>query len=420
MVDCREKSAVEIPGIEEGQALDLTLSRRKPVLADLPVPRILPSMKWLPFLLFIAASTFVIAGDGPDLPLVDLSGQTERHVMIAEGTPETYQGHPTTLLMPDKKTIFAVWCINHGGAAGPMAKSSDGGLTWTRLDKTLPPAYATHQNCPSIYRMVDSGGKARLWVWSAALGKRSGPGMPSIMSEDDGTTWKEMPPLGFPCVMTFSSVVRLQDGRYLGLYHKGPDGADKAPLEVLQTITADGGFTWSEPKVVASVEGRNPCEPFVFRAPDGQELCCLMRENTHKGRSLMMFSGDEGESWSTPLETPWGLSGDRHIGVHLEDGRWIFAFRDMAPESPTRGHFVAWVGTYDDLKKGKPGDYRIKLFHSHAERVSDCGYPGVELLPDGTIVATTYVKYAPGPEKHSVVSTRFKISETDAMAKNTE
>jgi hypothetical protein len=30
-------------------------------------------------------------------------------------------------------------------------------------------------------------------------------------------------------------------------------------------------------------------------------------------------------------------------------------------------------------------------------------------------VATTYVKYAPGPEKHSVVSTRFKISETDAM-----
>ena len=195
------------------------------------------------------------------------------------------------------------------------------------------------------------------------------------------------------------------------------EGADRAPLGVFQTITADGGFTWSEPKLVAAVEEKNPCEPFVFRAPDGDELCCLLRENTHKGRSLMMFSQDEGESWSAPVDTPWGLSGDRHIGVRLEDGRWIFAFRDMAPESPTRGHFVAWVGSYEDIKSGKGGDYRIKLLHSHADRVSDCGYPGVELLPDGTLIITTYIKYAPGPEKHSVVSTRFKIAETDAMVK---
>jgi len=368
--------------------------------------------------IFTCLLTFpATAGDAPDLPLVDLSGDKDRHVIIAYGTEETYQGHPTTLLMPDRKTIFAVWCINHGGAAGPMAKSENGGLTWTRLDKTLPPGYSTHQNCPSIYRLVDSEGKARIWVWSAALGKRGGPGMPSIMSEDEGETWKEMPPLGFPCVMTFSSIVKLKDGRYLGLYHKGPEGADKSPLAVFQTITADGGFTWSEPALVAAVEGKNPCEPFVFRAPEGNELCCLLRENTHKGRSLMMFSQDEGKSWSTPVDTPWGLSGDRHIGVPLEDGRWIFAFRDMAPESPTRGHFVAWVGTYDDIKSGNGGDYRIKLLHSHAERVTDCGYPGVELLPDGTLVITTYVKYAPGPEQHSVVSTRFKIAETDAMVK---
>jgi hypothetical protein len=316
--------------------------------------------------------------------------------------------------MPDGRTIFAVWCINHGGAAGPMAKSTDGGLTWTRLDDRLPPGYATHQNCPSIYRLVDASGKARIWVWSASLGKRGGPGMPSILSEDDGATWREMPPLGFPCVMTFSSIVPLKDGRHLGLYHRGPGGADKAPLEVIQTITADGGFTWSEPRVVASVEGKNPCEPFVFRSPDGSELCCLMRENTHKGRSLVMFSKDEGATWSTPTDTPWGLSGDRHIGVALPDGRWIFAFRDQAPQSPTKGHFVAWVGRYEDIRAGRGGDYRIKLLHSHAERVSDCGYPGVERLPDGTLVVTTYVKYRPGPEKHSVVSTRFRIDETDA------
>ncbi len=241
--------------------------------------------------------------------------------------------------------------------------------------------------------------------------------MPGVMSEDDGLTWKETPPLGFPCVMTFSSVVKLKDGRYLGLYHVGPDGADRPPLEVLQTITSDGGFTWSKPEIVASVKGKNPCEPFVFRSPDGDELCCLMRENTHKGRSLMMFSRDEGKTWSTPIDTPWGLTGDRHMGTQLADGRWIFAFRDMAKNSTTWGHFVAWVGTYDDIKNGRSGEYRIKLLNSHAKGIRDCGYPGVELLPDGTIVATTYIKYDDSKKKHSVVATRFKISETDSMLK---
>jgi hypothetical protein len=361
----------------------------------------------------VSLLTFFSGAEEPDLPLIDLSGESDRQVLVAEGTEKTYQGHPTTLLMPDGKTMFCVWCINHGGAAGPMAKSEDGGKTWVRLDETLPPGYARHQNCPSIYRLVDPSGKERLWVFSAALGKRGGPGMPSIMSEDAGKTWKEMPPLGFPCVMTFSSVTRLKDGRYLGLYHKGPDGRDRAPLEVLQTITADGGFTWSKPKVVAAVAGKNPCEPFVFRSPDGKELCTLMRENTHTGRSLMMFSRDEGETWSKPEDTPWGLSGDRHIGVKTSDGRFVFAFRDQAPGSPTKGHFVAWVGRYEDIKESRSGQYRIKLLHSYAKRKSDCGYPGVELLPDDTIVFTTYIKYRPDLKKHSVVSMRLKLAETD-------
>ena len=344
------------------------------------------------------------------LPVIDLSQQTDRQVMIAEGTKEVYQGHPTTLLLPDKQTMFVVWCINHGGAAGPMARSEDGGLTWTRLDDQLPAGYATHQNCPSLYRLVDAAGQERLWVFSAALGKRGGPGMPSIMSEDSGATWKEMPPLNFPCVMTFSSIVRLNDGRYLGLYHKGPDGADRAPLEVLQTITADGGFTWSEPRVVAAVEGKNPCEPFVFRSPEGNQLCCLMRENTHKGNSLMMFSEDEGVTWSTPVDTPWSLTGDRHYGTYTADGRLVICFRDKAIGSSTHNHFVAWVGTYDDIVQGKEGQARLKLLH-HYGRPGDTGYPGVELLEDDTIVAATYVKYRDDAAKNSVVSVRFRLDE---------
>ncbi|QDT78861.1 BNR/Asp-box repeat protein [Gimesia maris] len=359
--------------------------------------------------LFLMTNTLPVSADDK-LPLIDVSGQTEQHSVIAAGTPQVYQGHPTTLLLPDQKTLLAVWCINHGGSAGPMARSEDGGKTWNRIDERLPAGYSTHQNCPSIYRMIDPKGKARLWVFSAALGKRSGPGMPSIMSEDNGATWKEMPPLGFPCVMTFSSMVRLKDGRYLGLYHRGPDGKDRSPLVVLQTISADGGFTWSKPQVVAEVAGKNPCEPCVFRSPDGNQLCCLMRENTHKGNSLMMFSNDEGATWTKPVDTPWGLTGDRHKQVFTQDGQLVICFRDQAPGSSSRGHFVAWVGTYDDIVNGRDGKYRVKLLHHHG-RTGDCGYPGVELLPDGTIVATTYVKYRDNKDKNSVVAVRFKLDE---------
>ena len=35
------------------------------------------------------------------------------------------------------------------------------------------------------------------------------------------------------------------------------------------------------------------------------------------------------------------------------------------------------------------------------------------VLEDGTIIATTYIKYKPGKEKHSIVSVRFKLSDTD-------
>ena len=294
-----------------------------------------------------------------------------------------------------------------------MARSTDGGKSWRRLDDRLPAGFTKHENCPSIYRMTDPRGRERLWVFSAWIG-RFGPPMPSIMSEDGGRKWKEMPPLGdaFHCVMTFSSIVRLSNGAYLGMFHRGPEGADRSPLEVLQTVTADGGFHWSEPRGVAKVEGKDPCEPFVFRSPDGAELCCLMRENKHKGCSLMMFSRNEGATWSTPVDTPWGLTGDRHMGVYAKDGRLVIAFRDQAPQSPTRSHFVAWVGTYDDIKKGRPGQYRIKLLHSYAG--GDCGYPGVEALPDGMIVATTYIKLWNDARKHSVVSTRFRLEETDA------
>ncbi len=351
----------------------------------------------------------VVPAHRDDLPLVDISGQRRRQVVIAAGTKETYQGHATTLLMPDQRTMFAVWCIEHGGACGPLARSDDAGRTWTRLDDTLPAGFRRHRNCPSLYRIVDPQGKERLWVFSGSRG------MDRLLSEDGGRTWVEMPALGFSCGMPFTGMVQLQDGRTAAFGQMRVAGRDQG---VVMSVSDDGGMTWSSPRVIAQQVDKDLCEPFVLRSPDGQELCCLMRENRHTANSMMCFSRDEGATWSAPQDTAWGLTGDRHEGVQAPDGRWVIAFRDRAQGSATYGQFVAWVGTYDDIRQARPGQFRIKLLHHHGSprdgygwAYTDTGYPGMELLPDGTIVATTYIKYWDDERRHSVVSTRFKLAE---------
>lgn len=344
------------------------------------------------------------------LPVVDISRETERHVIVAQGTEEIYQGHPTTILMPDNKTVYCVWTYGHGGRCGPMARSTDTGRTWTRIDDSLPKSWREARNCPAIYRLRGPDGRERLFVFA---GCDSGA-MWAAHSEDKGKTWSDMKAIDDRKgpVMPWCTIVPIENGKkLLAMTNIRPPRMKKKWNVIAQSVSADGGFTWSPYRVVANEDGRNLCEPFLLRSPDGKELCCLMRENSRQDNSMMMFSRDEGKTWSEPERTSWGLTGDRHQGVQIKDGRWVIAFRDQARNSSTRGHFTAWVGTYEDIRKGRPGQYRIKLLHSYAG--FDCGYPGMGLLPDGTILATTYIKYRPGKRKHSVVSTRFTLGEIE-------
>jgi hypothetical protein len=255
----------------------------------------------------------------------------------------------------------------------------------------------------------------------AILGRLQGF-MPRIVSEDDGRTWREEPPIGGPisqddpfrCIMTFSSMVRLKDGSTLGMFHRGSGVGEEGTLQVMQSTTRDGGFTWSKPVMACdgdALGGKHPCEPYVFRSPDGDELCCLMRENRRSGTSLVMFSRDEGATWTEAADAPWGLTGDRHHGVRLPDGRLVIAFRNASPGAKDRG-FIAWIGTYDDIRQRRQGQYRVSLLTTF----KDGFYPGIHLLTDGTIVATTYATYRETDVGCSIVSIRFTIAELDELA----
>ncbi len=67
--------------------------------------------------------------------------------------------------------------------------------------------------------------------------------MPMTYSEDGGKSWSPVRSLNKPCVMAFSSIVKLKNGDYLGLYHRGQNDRDRPPLTLWQSVSHDGGLT---------------------------------------------------------------------------------------------------------------------------------------------------------------------------------
>ncbi len=366
----------------------------------------------------LAGVTLTSAGEQADqprgysIPLIDLASETHRQIVV-DKEPGQYLGHPTTVLLEDNKTIITVYPKGHGRGAIVMKKSTDAGLTWSdRLP--VPENWATSKEVPTIYRVIDQQGIKRLIMFSGLYPIRI------AASEDDGKTWTPLEPIGdFGGIVAMASLVRLKNGSYMALFHDDGRflrGAGKrTKFHVFKTISKDGGLTWGEPEIIAQHSTAHLCEPGAIRSPDGKQIALLLRENSRKHNSFVIFSNDEGRTWTDPVELPGALTGDRHTGRYAPDGRLFITFRDMTHESPTRGDWVGWVGTYDDIVRGREGQYRVRLMDNLVR--TDCAYPGLELLPDGTFVTTTYGHWIEG-ESPFIVSVRFKMEEIDAKARS--
>jgi hypothetical protein len=365
------------------------------------------------------------------LPTVDLSDRPEQHhTIVAQGTERHWQGHPSTVLMPDGKTIFCVWQGRrdgnraHGAPAGYLKRSDDGGLTWSEELHVPANWLEIGTGHPTIHRLVDPEGVARLFIFCRDETRST---FLQAVSEDEGETWSEMRPIGLidpegePITGWTAPITILEatdpDGvrKHLMWYEKSRDGRPSVGV-IWQSASYDGGLTWGGSKPVVDKAGAS--EPGAVRSPDGKQLLLLIRENSRTLNSLFAVSDDEGETWSEPRLLPLALTGDRHLARYAPDGRLVVVFRPFRPRvgrswDVTDSHFTAWVGRYEDILEGREGQTLIKLIHSHAG--ADHTYPGLELLPDGTFVATTYINYQPLPELHSVVSCRFHLEEIDIL-----
>lgn len=354
---------------------------------------------------------------GYSIPLIDLAARTERQVVV-DREPGQYLGHPTTVLLDDGRTIVTVYPKGHGRGPIVMKRSADGGLTWSeRLP--VPENWATSLETPTIHRVVGPDGTKRLIVWSGLYPARL------AVSEDDGATWTPLAPAGdWGGVVVMSALVELKPfgrGRYMAMFHddgrffaREPRQRDPVVFTLYSTFSEDGGLTWSFPEAVYAAPEVHLCEPGIVRSPDGKTLAALLRENSRRRNSCVIFSKDEGRTWSEPRELPGSLTGDRHTGKYGPDGRLLISFRDMTHESPTHGDWVAWIGTFDDIVEGREGQYRVRLMDN--TKSADCAYPGVEVLPDGTFVVTTYGHWTEGEQPY-IAAVRIKLDEIDRLAR---
>jgi hypothetical protein len=352
---------------------------------------------------------------GYSIPLIDLANETNRQVVVDKEAGQ-YLGHPTTVLLEDGRTILCVYPKGHGKGALVLKRSTDAGRTWSERLPT-PKSWETSKETPTIHRVVDAAGKKRLIVWSGLFPARLS------VSEDDGTSWSELKPAGDwggIVVMGFVEPLKTGPGHYLAMFHDdgryfaSPASPTKpVTFTLYQTKSSDGGLNWSRPETLWSGTNIHLCEPGCIRSPDGKQLAVLLRENSRTKNSHVMFSNDEGVTWSMPRELPGSLTGDRHCGKYGPDGRLFISFRDTTRETSTAGDWVGWVGRYEDIVAGREGQYRVRLMHN-TDRI-DCAYPGVEIIQDGTFVSTTYGHWRTN-EPPYIVSVRLKLSELDERA----
>lgn len=398
------------------------------------------------------------------IPLVDLNTARYRQTVV-DYEKGIYLGHPTTALLDDGKTILCVYPQGHGMGRIIYKKSFDGGRTWTDRLPT-PESWDTSLEVPTIYRTKDADGKKHLILFTGLRPIRM------AHSEDEGETWSELEPI-FPQggIVAMADIEEVGKGKYIAVFHddgrffpdappsmkrvvwrtgKGPnartrqfgvafddqgnegepwpvgmpvpdregdawekiyEAAEAKPddkMIVYQTESDDGGLHWTAPHAIAYKEDAGLCEPCLIRSPDGKTLCMLLRENYRNYNSFYCLSTDNGATWSEPKELTASLTGDRHAAVYLPDGNLFVSFRDTLKGSPTWGDWVGWIGKFEDIPEGKEGLCRIRLCDNL--NGADCAYPALQVLPDGTVVATTYGHWTED-EPAYILSVRFKAEE---------
>ena len=412
------------------------------------------------------------------IPQVDLSVESEN-------TPEDlkylyeytivddsagYLGHPDSVLL-NNGYILTLYPKGHGKGAVLSKISDNGGISYDKEIENQPISWEKSLETPTVYRLNFVNGEEKLILISANSkwpGMSTPGGFNSSISVDEGKTWtefkrfwdndSEMPIIP---IVAMASLTRLKEkgefvDKWMGIFHDH----NFVNYKTILTFQENGEYNWSKPEKYLSQYREfetyaGICEVECIRSDGGKgnELCLIARCNKKTCTSLLLFSNDEGETWSKPKEASFALNGERHKAEYTDDGRLFITFRSIERDKKrvkkmkklggelkwySEG-WIAWVGTYDDLKNGREGQYRIKIAHTYLDQQNepsivanaDTGYCGNVVLKDGTIVTSSYGVFSTvekesgkyntdkGKQKRKtfIVSKRIRLSDVEKLIK---
>ena len=248
------------------------------------------------------------------------------------------------------------------------------------------------------------------------------------------------------CLVAMSSLTRLKDptthewkNEWMGLFHDREFHCYKTILSFSEpqedntypTYNVCGRqmvMNWSEPEKYMQqyreIEKKaQMCEVECIRSEcsNGNKLAIIARSQRKKMDSLISFSTDEGQTWTPPIQLPYALNGERHKARWIKDNhgndKLFITFRSIERSTYKRKKYnekkwvsegyVAWCGSWDDLKNNTEGDFRIKVAHTYFPNSSeitrnahaDTGYCGNVVLPDGRLFTCSYGRFSPQDDK---------------------
>ncbi len=212
-----------------------------------------------------------------------------------------------------------------------MLRSTDDGITWSER-------YATPFNSPHGPNRLSDGrllymGK-ELWTEEQRCG--------AAVSEDDGQTWTVK---GFVTPRDGDSIVQYHElhaveangGRIVAqIRNENPNNAN----ENLQTISTDGGETWSVPRTI----GVWGIPSFLSKLQDGRLLMTYGHRRAPLGVQARV-SDDDGDTWSEPLVV-YGDAKSGDLGypstVQLPDGSLITVWYEVQEGWFAKLRFARW------------------------------------------------------------------------------
>lgn len=204
-----------------------------------------------------------------------------------------------------------------------MIRSTDGGLSWSRRISTI--VNSPHGPIQLADGRLLYAGK-ELWAGEHRVGV--------CESSDDGQTWKWLAPIApRPGDSTANyhelHAIETGDGRLIA-HIRNENKANNG--ETLQSESADGGKTWSDPRAI----GVWGLPSFLLRLRDGRLLMTYGHRRPPLGNQARL-SEDHGRTWSDPLIVSGdGTSGDLGYPstVQLADGSLLTLWYERMKDSP--------------------------------------------------------------------------------------